>query len=580
MLTIDNYFDEISHIDISALPETLQQGHAFMAEATDNGTNWQPYQDGPEIKEAIDLYLSKLNERLDKEKAPSVPPSKNKPNLPERPAPPPKSAPSPKPKKEASPTPTTPPVNQVERIPEEFRFIRRYINLGGKSKTKEEILRFINALQKAILEKRIRKTSDYADAIRHIQDRLIKIYNTMKARARFELEADVFDEFKGYLGEQKVLASINFIKRYIGMNGKPGMKEKAAKLLDQINRAIDKGKILDNDPYIGKIHSIKGHLKKFTTGKAQKVLEIEKTTLNGLNGLLGALNPHKQGPFYNTKQKKLDAVRTKGNIITFKDKFYPKGKANPGHRQIIVQRLQKEKAGCKIIGEFYNSDWYDSLDDLLDAVDWQLMEDRRSSMQGLGAIDEDEAFPVTKDTIMNSVDFAKLEFQTLGFKGKWLNLIGDPSPGFTAMVFGKPKMGKSYLCMEFAGYLARNHGKVLYVAKEEGLDMTLQKKLTDKNVAHPGLFVASTLPDYLSVYDFIFLDSVNKMGLSPDDLTDLKSSNPGKSFIFIFQTTKDGNFRGTNAFQHDVDAVIELPEKGVVIQNGRFNQGGSVNLDL
>jgi hypothetical protein len=39
--------------------------------------------------------------------------------------------------------------------------------------------------------------------------------------------------------------------------------------------------------------------------------------------------------------------------------------------------------------------------------------------------------------------------------GKWKELIGDPSVGFTAMVFGKPKMGKSYLCIEFAGYLAR-----------------------------------------------------------------------------------------------------------------------------
>src|SRR5207244_2837416 len=49
----------------------------------------------------------------------------------------------------------------VERIPEELRFIKRYINLNGKIKTKDDILRFINSLQKAILEKRIRKTSSY-----------------------------------------------------------------------------------------------------------------------------------------------------------------------------------------------------------------------------------------------------------------------------------------------------------------------------------------------------------------------------------------------------------------------------------
>jgi DNA adenine methylase len=180
--------------------------------------------------------------------------------------------------------------------------------------------------------------------------------------------------------------------------------------------------------------------------------------------------------------------------------------------------------------------------------------------------------------IMSSVDFAKEEFSTIGFKDKWLDFIGDPAPGFTAMVFGRPKMGKSYLCVDFAGYLARNHGKVLYVSKEEKLDATLQKKLTDKDVAHPNLFVSDFLPEDLSAYDFIILDSVNKLGLTSKDLEKLKADNKGKSFVFIFQTTKEGKFRGTNEFQHDVDVVIEVPEPGKAVQFGRFNQGGEVDI--
>jgi predicted ATP-dependent serine protease len=176
------------------------------------------------------------------------------------------------------------------------------------------------------------------------------------------------------------------------------------------------------------------------------------------------------------------------------------------------------------------------------------------------------------------MDFVNLDFKTLGFTGKWLDLVGDPSTNFAAMVFGEPKMGKSYLCIDFAGYLARNHGKVLYVAKEEGLDLTLQNKLNEKNVKHPNLYVASVLPNDLSAYDFIFLDSVSKLGLTPDDLTKLRTLNPTKSFIFIFQTTKQGAFRGANTFQHDVDVVIEVPEKGKAIQMGRFNQGGEMNI--
>ncbi len=196
--------------------------------------------------------------------------------------------------------------------------------------------------------------------------------------------------------------------------------------------------------------------------------------------------------------------------------------------------------------------------------------------KGLNGVGEEETKP--KQNLMSSIEFANLHFNSIGFTGKWLDLIGDPSPGFTAMVFGKPKMGKSYLCVDFAGYLARNHGTVLYVANEEKLDATLQMKLNDKDVKHENLFVSDYLPEDLSKYKFIILDSVNKLGLNPKDLDNLKRKNPGKSFIFIFQTTKDGNFKGANSYQHDVDVVIEIPEKGKATQFGRFNAGGEMNI--
>ena len=33
-----------------------------------------------------------------------------------------------------------------------------------------------------------------------------------------------------------------------------------------------------------------------------------------------------------------------------------------------------------------------------------------------------------------------------------------------------------------------------------------------------------------------------------------------------------------NQFQHDVDAVIEVPELGKAVQFSRFNQGGEMNI--
>jgi len=473
MINSENYLSKIAAIDIKSMPMPLQKGHEFLMKATANATDWNTYHTSTAIRKTIQLYFERLTDHLTeiskqiitkKESNSTISPVRSKQH-----------------KKQKIATAQIPNVVMVERMPEEIRFIKRYVNLNGKTKTKEDVLRFINSLQKAIVEKRIRKTSPYADQIKYVQERLIDVYNSMKAKIKLELKQDTYEALKKLTGEEKVMASISFIKRYISMNGKLGMKEKAKTLLQQINRAYNKGKITDNDPYIVEIHELKKNLKSFITDKEIKVLEIEQASLNGLEGILGCT--------------------------------------------------------C-------------------------------NNLNGLDS----------KSGVMNSMDFANLEFETIGFTGKWLELIGDPSSNFTAMVYGKPKMGKSYLCIDFAGYLARNHGKVLYVAKEEGLDMTLQKKLNDKAVAHPNLFVSSLLPEILIGYDFIFLDSVNRLGLEPKDLNSLKAKNPTKSFIFIFQSKKDGKFRGANTFQHDVDVVIEVPQKGKAVQIGRFNQGGEVNI--
>lgn len=473
MINPENYLNKIASIDISTMPMPLQKGHEFLMKATSNGVDWNTYNNSTAIRKTIQLYFERLSEHLNDLSKSNKVKTKEAKN--------PQTQKAKTTTKHKSNAADIPNVIMVERMPEELRFIKRFVNLNGKIKTKDDILRFINSLQKAIVEKRIRKTSAYAEQVKSIQEKLIGVYNSMATKIKLELKPDTYEELKKLTVGEKVMASIGFIKRYISMNGKPAMKEKAKQLLLQINKAYEKGKITDSDPYIVEIHELKKNLKAFTTDKTIKVLEIEEATLNGLEGILGC------------------------------------------------------------------------------------------ACQSLNGIDG-------KPAIMNSMDFANMEFDTLGFNGKWLELIGDPSTNFTAMVFGKPKMGKSYLCVDFAGYLSRNHGKVLYVAKEEGLDYTLQQKLNDKNVKHPNLFVASILPSDLSAYDFIFLDSVTKLGLTPEDLNNLKKQNPSKSLIFIFQSTKEGNFRGANAFQHDVDVVIEVPEKGKAVQMGRFNQGGEINI--
>jgi hypothetical protein len=491
MIATNNYFKKVDEIDFSSLPDAFKKGHDFLVKATNNGESWTSYQSSDTVKKTVDIYLAKLNEFVNNSKQAEKKQYKkekekqtNKEIMHEamirqgiiNPDETSKTK-SQKNKKQ----PEEKKFSLIERIPDEIRFIKRFLKLNGKIKPKDDILRFINALQKAILEKRIRKTSPYAKQIIYIQGKLLETFNTMKNKIALEINSRTLSEFNEIIGSEKVYPSIQYLKKYMNMNGKPGMKEKAKKLSEQMRKAVSKKKITKDDTYAVILNKAYENLNTFVTNKSEKTLKIESRELSGIEDYLGC------------------------------------------------------------------------------------------ACQNLNGVD-------TKPEIMNSVDFANMEFNTIGLRGKWFDLIGDPSSNFTAMVFGKPKMGKSYLCIDFAGYLARNHGKVLYVAKEEGLDYTLQQKLNDKNVAHPNLYVSSLLPDNLSGYDFIFLDSVNKMGLKPEDLNQLKTHNPTKSFIFIFQSTKDGHFRGANTFQHDVDVVIEVPEKGKAVQMGRFNQGGEIDI--
>jgi hypothetical protein len=479
MLNANNYAQQVKSIVYNDLSDKLKKGYDFVKKSTHNYTNWDAYHQSDKIKEVCNLYFSLVEQHLPNKGSKTKTTAKK--TAPAKTAKAAKVSTPKTVKKKPSQEDTN--ANMVEHLDEEIKLIKRFIGLNGRSKTQEQIVRFISSLQKAIIERKVRKSSSYATHIVYIQKTLIEMYNSMGKTLTVEINAKKLEELKAVVGGEKVYLSIPYIKRYLNLVGKTDIKQKATALLKQMRIAVGKGKITKSDRYSDRLSEIHNTLKEFLDNPKQKTIEASTEQLSGLQGIVD---------------------------------------------------------GCNC-----------------------------SNLSGI-----DGALPA----VMNSMDFANIHFNTIGLKGKWLELIGDPSMNFSAMVSGKPKMGKSYLCIDFAGYLARHHGKVLYVAKEEGLDLTLQTKLNEKDVKHPNLFVASVLPADLSPYNFIFLDSVNKLGLLPHDLTALKMRYPHKSFINVFQTTKDGNFRGANTFQHDVDVVIEIPERGKAVQFGRFNQGGEMSI--
>jgi len=377
---------------------------------------------------------------------------------------------------------------------------------------------------------------------------------------------------------EKLSFEIRLIKRFLNLHEKAKTKNQIRLFLNYLQRAITEKEVRKTSQY------------------AEDAMEIQKRLINlldrfGKEKIIQVVIPSKLRARYLSilgKQTELQSVKFIKSYISLQGKAVPTIKAKKLHNKIA----RKINAGSLTKKDRY----WDEIESIVtnlrgfiktNPVGGELRVESKT-LNGLNGIVQGSNFNISlngpevsqkrENVIMNSMDIMKLNFEKLGFTGKWLKLIGNPSKDFTVMVYGKPKMGKSYLSVDFAGYLARNHGTVLYVAKEEGIDDTLQEKLKDTKVAHPDLFVSDFLPEDISKFDFIFLDSVTKMGLSPDDLESLKSKYPDKAFIYIFQSTKGGNFRGNNEFQHDVDVVIEVPELGKAVQFGRFNQGGTMDI--
>jgi len=180
--------------------------------------------------------------------------------------------------------------------------------------------------------------------------------------------------------------------------------------------------------------------------------------------------------------------------------------------------------------------------------------------------------------IMSANELVNHTYNKYPFTGKWEQFVGQPSINFHAMIYGRPKQGKSILAVQLAQYLSEEFGRVLYIASEEGFSVTLQKKVAEFASNNPNLDFAN-YRNYKEIeealfarkYAFVFIDSVNFIKITPEEIEDLKAKNKKTAFITIQQATKSGNFRGSQEFAHNCDMVIRV-EAGQASHQGRFQE--------
>jgi len=177
----------------------------------------------------------------------------------------------------------------VETLPEEIRIFKRMVNMNGKIVERKAVLNLLNYLQKAILERRIRKDSVYAVEMMSIQRDLINRLPKIKDRAEIRLTVKTEEYFRGEIEKYELYKGVALLKRYISMHGKPVSKEKADRLLKDMRYAVAKGKIMGTDRYYSPIQTAMKRLEKLSN---EDILKIETYELNGIGDLLSGFDAY------------------------------------------------------------------------------------------------------------------------------------------------------------------------------------------------------------------------------------------------------------------------------------------------
>jgi hypothetical protein len=414
----------------------------------------------------------------------------------------------------------------VENIRQEVRFIKRFVALHNKSKKPQDILALIKSLQRAIVQKLIRKTSPLAKYIEKVQEFLIETYKKMKGNTIIEIDKANLSKLVAIAGGEKVYPSINIIKRYISLQGKPVDHATFERFSYQIASALSRT-IMKDDPYADKVQEIYAVVKK---SRNEKKFALTKSELRGLEGIMNECTCEKGiGHIYHVKRNQVKKGRKKlraCNKGTFSD---AKGKGTCSHNRGLAGTTTTTLPG--------------------------------------------------NPRILTAEQMGSRHHDILDFTSFWFALFGKPEKSFVMMLHGEPHNGKTILLLKFAKYLAENFGGVLFVTSEEFDSSAMTRKINELVSPKPeGLhFIDSIESIDLSPYDFVVLDSVNDLGLKPNDFKAIVKQYPSIGYILNLQHTKAGQFKGGKDWEH-IPAIVGEVSKGIVsLTKNRYGQKNTLN---
>lgn len=523
MVTLNNYKEQTKSFDFNNF-QHLKQGHDVVID------NLDLYEYDEEIKHFIDTHISLMNEasnyQAEKDKtaeahyeASNVPETKGKASTPAskklkkeaKKSQPSKTAKSSKPFKAKS----TP--KMVEKIAPEITLLRRFIRMVNKALPVDKFVLLVNAMDRAMVEKVIRKTSAHAEVIKAIESKLRQAVNNALEKGDKEIQVNVPEDklnlWVSMAGGEAVYPSVRIIKRFISIQGKTvdPIKVKALK------EAIAKAKVDKEDPYFKQVDAISKAI-----AKKVKKIKITAQQLNGLSCI----------------------AKTCGcNHISGLSGFGEPGEGN----------TSEVKNNSLEVAKSFNYDGF-------------LRADQKEMAKPAG-------------TFVAPGEIGKF-LQNLQPYKLLILLTGDPHAGKTEAVTqimdSFASMGK-----RVAGFFLEQGGlesKDTRGAINRNVAKKNEHNIFITGEADKGI---KSVKQAAEQFDVVVLDSWQKLGLPNTEMDSLRHEHPNTIFVVIFQQNGKGGTRGGVSADFDAPVQLKVHKEDTTFVNNwielKKNRGNSLN---
>lgn len=182
--------------------------------------------------------------------------------------------------------------------------------------------------------------------------------------------------------------------------------------------------------------------------------------------------------------------------------------------------------------------------------------------------------PVTKSPSGVTYDYKEVDLGP--YKKDFHRMMSDT----IVQIHGLPGHGKTVWLLKYAQYRAENGANVLYVAREEHGRSVFDVKLKEHNIGHANLRFRKYLePEDIKWATVIFLDSASASAIDHKELERLTEQYPNRNWYPVLQSTKDGDFLGSQKWEHLVDIAGEVRNRKLILRKNRLDPNNSTKAE-